>query len=132
MKRKTTRGGMVTVEFALAAPIFILFVFSGIEFSRVNMIRNTISNAVFEGARKGILPGATAQDCIDQVQAVLDIIGLVGTTITINPAVIDPDTETVTVSVAVPLDSTNGYFTTKFYLGDVLASSITLKREGRL
>lgn len=132
MKRNTTRGGVVTVEFALAAPVFLLFVFSGVEFSRVNMIRNTISNAVYEGARKGIVPGATAQECIDVVQANLDIINLVGTTITVAPVVIEPDSETVTVSVSVPIDSTNGYVTPRYYLGRTLTSSITLKRERRL
>ena len=132
MKRKTARLGVVTVEFALAAPVFILFIFAGVEFARVNMLRNTVENAVYEGARKGILPGATAQDCIDETQRILDIVDLVGTTISVNPSIIEPESATVTVSVIVPIDSTNGYITPQFYLGDTLTSSITLKRERRL
>ena len=57
------RTAAVVVEFAICAPILFLFFFASLEFSRVNMIRQSVENAVYEGARRGIVPGATAANC---------------------------------------------------------------------
>jgi Flp pilus assembly protein TadG len=110
--------------------VLFLFIFSGIEFARVNMIRNSIENAAYEGARTGIIPGATAAQCEAAAQEMLDTLGLTQTTVTVTPAVIQPSTEAVTVSVDVPITTANGYITPRFYLGATLSTSITLGREG--
>jgi len=123
------RQGAVAVEFALAAPVLFLFVFASVEFSRVNMIRNTIENAAYEGARRGVLPGATAANCAAVTQDLLDIIGVADSTITVNPMVILADTEEVTVTVEVPMTMANGYITPMYYLGRTLRAAVTLPRE---
>ncbi len=123
------RRGAVTVEMAVAAPVLFLFVFAGVEFSRVNMIRNTIEYAAYEGARRGVLPGATAANCEAVTQDLLDIIGVADSTITVTPPVIRADTEEVTVAVEVPLTISNCYITPKYYLGSTLRTSVTLPRE---
>ncbi len=123
------RRGAVTVEMAVAAPVLFMFVFAGVEFSRVNMIRNTIENAAYEGARSGILPGATAANCAAVAQDLLDKIGVADSTITINPPVILIDTADVTVTVEVPMTMANGYITPTYYLGRTLRASVTLPRE---
>ena len=127
--RKRRQRGAVTVEFAFTLPLLLLFVFSGFELSRVNMMRNSIENAAYEGARRGIVPGATAADCEATTQTILDIIDIKNSSITVTPTTIDANTETVTVSVEVPLTQSNGYVTPRFYLGKVLRASITLPRE---
>lgn len=123
------RSGAVTVEVAITAPILFLFVFAGIEFARVNMISDTCENAAFEGARRGIVPGATATDCENEAQQILDIVGITDSTITVTPTVITEETPTVTVNVDIPLNSANGYVAPKYFLGDTLTKSITLNRE---
>ncbi len=123
------RRGAVTVEFAIAAPVLFLFVFAGVEFSRVNMIRNTIENAAYEGARRGVLPGATAANCEAVTQDLLDRIGVTDSTITVTPPVILADTQDLTVTVEVPMTMDNGYITPKYYLGTTLRASVTLPRE---
>ncbi len=123
------RQGAVTVEFAIAAPVLFMFVFAGVEFSRVNMIRNTIENAAYEGARSGVLPGATAANCAAVTQDLLDIIGVADSTITVTPLVILADTEEVTVTVEVPMTMSNGYITPTYYLGSTLRAAVTLPRE---
>ena len=88
MLRKTKtrqRTGAVTVEVAITAPILFLFVFAGIEFARVNMISDTCENAAFEGARRGIVPGATATDCQNEAQQILDIVGITDSTKAARP-----------------------------------------------
>ena len=123
------RQGAVTVEFALAAPVLFMFVFAGFEFSRVNMIRNTIENAAYEGARRGVVAGAAAANCVAVTQNLLDIVGVADSTITVTPPVIQADTEEVTVAVEVPLTISNCYITPKYYLGSTLRTSVTLPRE---
>ena len=68
------RQGAVLVEFALCAPILFFFFFTAFEFSRVNMIRQSIENAAYEGSRRGIVPGATAEDCKNAARVVLNSI----------------------------------------------------------
>ncbi len=129
-RNKTSRRhGAVTVEFAFVLPLLFLLVFGGFELSRVNMMRNSIENAAYEGARRGIVPGATAADCKATTQNLLNIVDIKQSVITVTPAVIDPDTEFVTVTVELPLNHLNGYITPRFYLGRVLRASITLPRE---
>src|SRR3989304_687459 len=81
-----SRSGVVVVEFAICAPLLFMFFFASLEFSRVNMIRQSIENAVYEGARRGIVPGATADNCRASALTVLNSISASGATIRGTPA----------------------------------------------
>src|SRR5690606_21432947 len=59
------RRGAALVEFALTAPLLFFILFASLEFARANMLRNTVEMAAYEGARRGIVPGATAEDVRD-------------------------------------------------------------------
>jgi Flp pilus assembly protein TadG len=118
----------VVVEFAICAPILFLFFFASLEFSRVNMIRQTIENAAYEGSRRGIVPGAKASDCRDSAQAVLNTVSTNDATITVTPSVITPETTQVTVSITVPIDS-NSWVTPLFFENKSLSNSMTMRRE---
>ena len=113
----------------MTAPVYFLILFAGIELSRANMILHTCENAAFEGARLGIVPGATADDCYQEANKILNIVGISESTVTVEPAVITDDTPTITVNVQVPLTAANGYLTPRFVLGKVINKSITLQRE---
>lgn len=126
--RRECRRGVVTVEFAICAPLLLFFFFSALEFSRVYMMRQTIENAVYEGSRRGIVPGATATDCRNAAQAVLNTVSINSAQVDVSPAVITPDTSQVTVSVSVPVDN-NSWVTPFFFAGRSLSSSMTLRRE---
>ena len=118
------------VEFALVAPPFFMLLVGGIEFSRANVILNTMENAAYAGARRGIVPGATAAECEDAAQTILDIIRTNDASITIQPTVITDETPVVTATVQVPLNMANGWITPQFYLGKSLTASVALAREG--
>lgn len=122
------RTAAVVTEFAICAPILFLFFFASLEFSRVNMIRQSVENAVYEGARRGIVPGATADNCRDSAQTVLNSISASGSTITVTPSVITKDTPKVTVAVTVPV-ANNSWVIPVFFAGKSIASSMTLERE---
>jgi Flp pilus assembly protein TadG len=123
-----TRTGAVVTEFAICAPILFLFFFASLEFSRVNMIRQSVENAVYEGARRGIVPGAKVADCKASAQAVLNSISASGSTITVTPSVITKDSPQVTVAVSVPVNNNSWVFPV-FFKDKTIASEMTLNRE---
>jgi Flp pilus assembly protein TadG len=126
--RRLERRGAVTVEFAFCVPVLLLFFFGSIEFARVNMIRQTIENAVYEGCRRGVVPGATADDCRAAAQSVLNGVAAQGADITVSPAVIDDDSHEVTVSVSVPINS-NSWVAPFFFRDTSVSGAMTLRRE---
>ena len=127
--RNGRRKGTTTVEFAIIGSILMALVFAGIEFSRANIIRNTVENAAFEGARCGIVPGATAAECINAAQTYLNDVGIQTSTIVTTPSVIQDTTEQITVTVTVPMTAANGYMAPIIFAGKSLSSAITLPRE---
>lgn len=123
------RRGAVTVEMALTAGLAFMFFFASLEFCRVSMIRHTTEHALYEGARRGIVPGATATEVQSEVQSVLRTIGVSGATITVTPSTILSDTRDVTVRVQLPLD--RGLFAPAlFFKGKTLDKSLVMQREG--
>ena len=121
------RCGATALEFAICAPILFLFTFTGVEFARINMIRNSIENAAYEGARNGVLPGSASGDCQTITEDLLDTIRLTGYTVNVSPIL--PSSDTVTVTVNVPITTAHGYVTPQYYLGKTLSASVTLPRE---
>ena len=128
LRKRPRRSGAALVEFALVAPILFLFFVACIEFSRVNMIRNSISIAAYEGARKGIIPGSTSAQVEATARASLSATGIVPETVVVTPAVITQTTPTVTVSITV-LGSKNLWISPMFTKGISLTKSSSLSRE---
>lgn len=122
------RWGSTTVEFSLVAPVLFLMVFASIEFSRAVMLRHTCDIAAAEGARHGILPGATAAECRTRALAELSVLGVRGATATVSPTTLSNTDTEVTVTVSVPID-TNGYIFPRFFIGKSIRSVVTLQRE---
>jgi Flp pilus assembly protein TadG len=127
-KQALPRRGAVTVEFALTVPLALLLFFGALEFARANMIRNTAQNAAYEGARRAMLPGATASQSEAVALAVLDGIGVRDAEATVDPAVVTNTTPSVTVTIDVPMNS-NGYVIANFLRNATIRRSCTLTRE---
>jgi Flp pilus assembly protein TadG len=125
---RRTRRGTGVVEFSIAAPVLFLTIFASIEFARVHFIRNTINNASYEGARRGIVPGATEQDVIDEAELLMSTASIAGATITVTPSTILATTPEITVDISVPMDA-NGWIAPMFFGGKTLTASSTLARE---
>ena len=122
------RLGAALVEFAVCAPIIFALIFASFEFCRVNMIRHTMDNAVYEGARQAIVPGATDQTARDAASSLLAILSVRDSTVTITPTPILPSTTQVTVTIDVPLQS-NSWGAPLFFKYKSLTTSCTLTRE---
>jgi Flp pilus assembly protein TadG len=123
-----SRRGTTAVEFSLTAPIALLFTFGCIEFARVHMIINSAENAAYEGARRGILPGATSEQAATAATRHLSATLVNVSTATVEPTVITPTTKTVTVTTRVPVGS-NLWITPFFFRNTTIERSCTLKKE---
>ena len=125
---RPARGGAVVVEMAICLPLLFFFFLTALEFSRVNMIRQTVENAVYEGSRRGVVPGATADDCRNSAQAVLDSISANDAEVDVQPANLSDNVNEVTVSIEVPINS-NSWVAPFFFRDRVIAGSMTLRKE---
>jgi Flp pilus assembly protein TadG len=131
--RKNRRGAAV-VEFAIVAPIFFLLIFGMIEFGRVVMVQQLLTNASREGARLGVLNDAT----VSQVQTKV-VNYLSGANITIAATDVDVDYatdpsspdggESVTVTVSVPFNQVSWLPSPMFLSGYTLSASSGMRRE---
>jgi hypothetical protein len=128
------RRGAAVVEFALVLPIFFLMVFAMIEFGRMVMVRQVLTNASREGARIGVLDGATTQEVVDTVENYLTsalIPFTAGSIVAVSPS--PPSSagygESVSVTVTVPFDDVS-WLPSPMYLGetDVVAATV-MRRE---
>lgn len=97
------RTGAAIVEFAFAAPILFLFILACVEFGRLTMIRHTADNAAYEAARYAMVPGATSSEAIVKATQLLASVGARNVEVDVNPQVLAPETETITVTVRVPI-----------------------------
>ena len=113
---------------AMAIALLFFFFLTALEFSRVNMIRQTVENAVYEGSRRGVVPGATADDCRNAAQAVLNSVSANDADIDVEPTVLNDDVHEVTVSIDVPINS-NSWVVPYFFQDRVITSSMTLRKE---
>ena len=127
-RRCDARRGALTVEFALTLPLVFMLLFGAIEFLYVNMVRCSAESAAYEGARRAVVPGATAQNAKDAAQAILDAVGTRNERITVSPGSITATTEAVTVTIEIPLDS-NSLISPRYMRGKTLRKACTLQRE---
>ncbi len=83
---RNRRRGALTVELALTIGLAFFFFFAAFEFCRVSMIRHTVDNAVYEGARAGIIPGATATEVENEARRILRTLNLSNVDVDVTPA----------------------------------------------
>lgn len=126
---KRKRAGATLVEFAIVLPLLFLMFFAAFEFCRVAMIRHTVDNAVYEGCRIGIIPGADSSEAEAEARSILSSIGVTKSKIQVRPKKIDRETEEVSVRIEVPLDE-NSFVPNQFVTGRSIIRELTLRREG--
>jgi Flp pilus assembly protein TadG len=129
--KRRSRRGAVTVEMAIVAPIFFLFVLGVIEFTRAMMVESLLTNAAHLGARSGILDGAQQSDVTTAVNNYLSAGGISGASTSVTP---DPPSSAgygqyVTVTVTVPYSSVSWLPNPKFLKSATLTATSVMRRE---
>lgn len=128
---KRKRRGAATVEFALIVPIMLTFTFGLIEISRISLFKESMTQATREGARLGIKPSATTEEVTARVNQELEILGIGGATVTLEPSSLGQagPGESIRVHVSVPVNEASwvgGYFS--FGGSDIVAETV-MRRE---
>lgn len=128
---RKNRLGAAVVEFAVVAPLFFLLILGMIEFGRMLMVQQVLTNASREGARRAVLDKATTQEISTAVQDYLSSSGIPGATVTVSP---NPPSsasygEPVSVTVSVPFHEVSWLPTPIFLGGRVLESTTAMRRE---
>ena len=120
------------MEFAVVAPIFILLLFGMIEYGRMVMVQQMLTNATREGARRAVLDGSSTQDVKATVKNYLTSgrITVHDSEITVSP---DPSAavfgDPVTVSLMVPFSRVSWLPTPMFLQNSDMAASSVMRRE---
>jgi Flp pilus assembly protein TadG len=132
IKRKNrSRRGAALVEFALVAPIFLLFVVGSIELGRAIVVQEALTNASREGARVGTLDGSLTTDVDSAVNSYLSGMSISGATTTVSPT--NPGTSPagtqVTVSVSIAYASVSWVPSPWFLKNSTLTAETVMQRQ---
>ncbi|UUO07391.1 pilus assembly protein [Blastopirellula sp. J2-11] len=126
--RNTQRHGAAIVEFAFAAPILFMFILACVEFGRLTMIRHTADNAAYEAARYAMVPGATSSEAKEKATQLLATVGARKVEVDVNPAVLEPETKSITVTVRVPVAG-NSWVVPKYFSSYAIEAKSHLATE---
>lgn len=118
------RKGVLTVEFAIVAPLIFLLFLGGLELTALNFARQTAGNASYEAARKLIIPGGTVAQARAEGLRQMNIVGL-GTGA--SCVVVDEPT-TATATVSVPAANVS-WGLMRFSAGYNITQTCTLTKE---
>jgi len=119
------------VEFAIVAPLLFMLVFGIIEFGRMLMVQQVLTNAAREGSRNAVLAGASNGSVQTRVQDVLDGAGIAGYSVSVEPGDVSqaPADDPVTVTVSVPYANVS-WVTGFLPLGDrIMTASSVMRKE---
>lgn len=125
------RSGAAAVEFAAVVPVFFLLIFGMIEYGRMVMVQQILTNAAREGARVGVLDTSTAADVSAAANQYLTAANINSATITVspNPPSSAASGSPVSVTVAVGFNQVS-WLPSPFYLGGTTMSyTATMRRE---
>ena len=125
------RRGAAVVEFALVAPIFFLLVFGMIEYGRMVMVQQILTNASREGARRAVLDGSTTAGVVNSVTSYLQSSSITGATVTVTTsAPVAPDyANGMTVTVTIPFSQVSWLPSPMFLQTYQMSSSTTMRQE---
>jgi len=130
---RPSRRGVAAVEFAIISPVLVLLILGMIEFGRMMMMQQILTNASREGARRAIVETTTNGEVVSVVNDYLASTGIAGATVTVSPtdlgaiALGDP----VTVRVTTPY-SANSWLPSPWFLGGTTVQAESVMRAERL
>ncbi len=119
------------VEFAVVAPLFFLLVFGMIEYGRMIMVQQILTNGSREGARLAVLDGISTSDVQTAVDSYLAGAGIAGAGVSVatNPPVAPDFAESMTVTVTIPFDQVSWLPSPMFLDSYQMTANTTMRRE---
>jgi Flp pilus assembly protein TadG len=132
--REAGRTASSTVEFAVVAPIFFLFVLGIVEVGRGLMVQHLMLNAARQGCRTGILPSNGNTEITTAVADSLASAGITSQTLSVTVNDVSADAKSantnddITVRVTVSADSVSWVPGSQFLFGNISAQ-YTLRKQ---
>lgn len=120
---ENNRCGASAVEMAVALPIILAIFWGFWEWSRVELMRQAAATAAYEGARRGILPGAETTDMTTVATERLNPYSINNPTVT--PTL---NANTSRVEISIPIDQ-NLWGSGRFFAGKSIRSVFELEVE---
>lgn len=119
------------MEFAVVSPVFFLLIFGMIEYGRLVMVQQVLTNASREGARVGVLDGSTQADVTTAVNNYLTSARITTATVTVTP---NPPSSAgygapVTVAISVPFNQVSWLPSPMFLGGKTMTATSVMRRE---
>ncbi|MCC9609577.1 pilus assembly protein [Blastopirellula sp. JC732] len=116
------------------APLFFLLVFGMIEYGRMVMVQQVITNASREGARRAVLDGATTTEVVAAVEEFLNQASVSGPNLEIRVSPDPPSSaengDPVGVTVIVPFSDVSWIPSPMYLGGTTLEAKTVMRREG--
>jgi Flp pilus assembly protein TadG len=126
---RRNRRAAAAVEFAIVAPVFFLLVLGMIEYGRMVMVQQVLTNASREGARAAVLDGAEWPEVEALVTSYLQSGSIAGHTCA-KPSNFDTAEfgDPITITVSVPFNQVS-WLPSPMYLGGKTLSATTIMRR---
>ena len=127
---RRSRRGAAIIEFALLAPVLFMLVLGMIEFGRVLMVAQLLTDAAREGGRLAVVAGSNTDKVTSTVDSFLTNAGVNGAHTSVSP---DPSAanqgDSITVTVTVPASVVSWLPTPIFTAGQTLSGSVIMRKE---
>jgi Flp pilus assembly protein TadG len=134
-RRRSTRHGTTTAEFAFVAPVVFILFFGVIELGRGLMVAHLLTNAARVGCRAGVIEGVSTTTITNAVKSSLTGVGISGENVSVqvNDGATDASAskagDEITVSASIPFSSVTWLPFGSFLSGKTLSGQYTLRRE---
>jgi Flp pilus assembly protein TadG len=134
---RNNRLAAAAVEFAFIAPLLVTLILAMIEFGRVMMVMEVLTNAAREGCRVGVLPGSTTSDVTTHVNNYLTESSIqssfASTTVYVNGSVGNPSSaaagDQIKVTISLPFNNVSWLPVPLFMGGKTMSSSVVMRKE---
>jgi Flp pilus assembly protein TadG len=129
--KSTARLGAAAIEFAMIAPLMILFTFGLVEIGRFMLVKQSATHASREGAREAVRPTADSAAVFQRVNDELAIMAITDAVVELDPDPLEdaaPGSQ-VTVRVLIDIESVSwvpGFF--NFATSQIVAET-SMRRE---
>ena len=126
-KKRCRRQGATAVEFAVVAPMVLIFIFGMLEVFNLYRVEGALTAATLIGGREASIDTANSDDVEAEITTFLQSAGVSSPRITIEPAVLNRTIEEVLVTIELDATAENGFFLRNFFTGQ-MRREITVQR----
>jgi len=124
------KRGSATVETAILMPVLVLITFGALELSNMIFLKQSLSIASYEGAKRGTSPGASDLQIRTRVQEILTSRGIKNATIAVTPTITPATARGTMVVVAVSSNGSGvGVLSVNLFTPTILRNQTAMVRQ---